>query len=658
MHGCPHRCQAVAVAFLAAWSLAAAVPCQPGFVERMYAHLPSGGTFGGFAHGDIDGDGDRDLIAMFLDTAHRVRNLGHGRFILDGTIGPQQQFRTTPRLADLNGDGNLDLIVSSSLFANDGSGNFTDVTAASLAPGLTLCSAPVPADVDGDGDTDLLCVAPAGTLQTLLNDGTGLFSLGSTAATSVNGITLAVDADGDGDPDVLCSTSGAYVNSVWLENTGGGVFSLASSLSVAPTDAYADFDSDGDLDWLATGRTGNSLLLHSAGFRWSFAGAVGSAGVARSLAADCDGDGDVDLVLDAGGPEVWLNDGAAQFTRAPASMPPWIDSAAPQAFDADADGDLDFVEFGAPWRILFNEGGLQWRDGSAGPFPRPAMAFVDWAVGDLDGDGLDDVVVANDSISFAGGEPELFLNSGFGSFRHLPPIASPGQSGAILIADVDGDGDGDLLDGHYSELRVFLNDGRAGFTQRAGYPRGMAITLAAGDLAGNAAVDVLMCRQTNPGLYPGRYALDLLVNDGAGGFTCSSTYPNSSSEIDAFGVLDFDGDGDLDTVHARGSRMEVFRNDGAGVFTMIMQNAPFHGTDLEIADFDGDGDLDIMTAARLSAATAATNSDAALAGAAWKVQHIRRRAEPRGTVSPSLRRRGAVAMAAASPRKCCRSSKI
>ena len=152
---------------------------------------------------------------------------------------------TQSALADLDGDGDLDLLVASYpadsvawLPNTDGLGNFG-------APQVISSSADGPvsvdaADFDGDGDLDVLF---ASYLDDTIawarnNDGLGAFDAPQSVSTTATGVleARARDVDGDADPDVVAATSGDDAL-VWYENEGGaGTFVTSHPITPAGRD--------------------------------------------------------------------------------------------------------------------------------------------------------------------------------------------------------------------------------------------------------------------------------------------------------------------------------------------------------------------------------------------------------------------------------------
>jgi hypothetical protein len=173
---------------------------------------------------DVDGDGDGDLIVGNYYQQNRLYlNDGYGTFA-DSTstrMPPDADKTNAVAVGDIDGDSDLDLIFGNGdagaggqlnrLYLNDGTGSFTDATAASLPPDWDFTEAVALGDLDDDGDEDLIAGnawsrAGPGLNRLYLNDGNGVF-VDATVRLPVDvDDTLAValgDLDGDGDLDLL-----------------------------------------------------------------------------------------------------------------------------------------------------------------------------------------------------------------------------------------------------------------------------------------------------------------------------------------------------------------------------------------------------------------------------------------------------------------------
>ncbi len=214
------------------------------------------------------------------------RNRGDGTFedITDasGIAVGGHTFSST--FGDYDGDGDLDLVLSfwtygpqstgqGLLWQNDGTGHFTDVTATALgdAPELQAFSfTPNFADLDADGDPDLLMAADFGTSWYALNQGDGTFTIVDDPVISdENGMGTAIgDYDGDGDLDWFVSSiwdPDGVVEGNWgisgnrlYRNDGQGHFADATDEAGVRHgywgwgSCFADFDNDGILDLFQT----------------------------------------------------------------------------------------------------------------------------------------------------------------------------------------------------------------------------------------------------------------------------------------------------------------------------------------------------------------------------------------------------------------------
>lgn len=269
---------------------------------------------------------------------------------------------------DIDGDGDLDLLVANDYWAvtvliNDGNGMLADETATRFASPTSLDNHCIDlVDIDGDGDLDCLLgnedFVPNYVCR---NNGAGVFAVDPAALPTQADDTrhqVLADFDNDGDVDWLTIDGGG---SHYYENNGAGVFSdqTATRLSNVPTNlGYAglvtpqavDFDLDGDLDVLIPGAGG--LLLNVAGVLTSTATQLPAFALVPHWVVDVDGDGDAD-VLGGNGRQLLLNQGNATFIDVTGTALPAAPTYGYGCFDVDGDGDVDVLRGGT---IDYNDG--------------------------------------------------------------------------------------------------------------------------------------------------------------------------------------------------------------------------------------------------------------------------------------------------------------
>ena len=697
--------------------------------------------------GDIDGDGDLDLLVSNAGGASvSVRlNNGAGAFLGTTTLAlPAGSTPTGLRLGDVDADGDLDLVVAQGVgglvitYLNNSTGTFTaqasplelaDYANWSVASALGV----VLGDVDGDGDLDLVTAEegshnvvvardglapppvlpvissfapPAGPVGTagVRISGTGL---GGASAVAFNGISAAfvvvsnveitatVPAGATTGPLSVTTPTGTATsaqsflvtatpvppvavlsttpaaNAVAGSRTGPVSATFAApitnatagrmvvtgtqrhgrqqgavagggtaTLSLTPSPAFAPGERVSiSLPGTLASPGGGLVRPHVVEFRAATGGlgegVFGTTGqVSSTLAgtamasqtADFDGDGDLDLVIltTAGSGQtvrLYLNNGSGGFTLSPVAPAPAGDLAAVLPLDVDGDGDLDLAISSIPtaagqpsltvWR---NNGQGQFAAGppvvglATGPGAHPPVRMQ---TGDMDGDGDLDLVFLEGFPSFNSTRLRVALNNGQGLFTAAPTVTLPIGAGPLQVADLDNDGDLDVVTGGGSQLLVARNNGQGALAVQPVQATGAGGSLAdlkVGDLTGDGTPDVVALFYGS-GFFGGSSAVAVFPGLGNGQFAAGH-FSAVSFTTDELQLGDYDADGQLDVLTTSYDSprlaLTVLIGTGRGPlrYPVTYQVSTGFGdiTTLNAGDYDGDGSLDVL----LSQATAPT----------------------------------------------------
>ena len=588
-------------------------------------------TLGG-ATGDLNGDGKLDVVLASQCATNNCSNgvvtvlLGNG----DGTYQTPVSYVTgqdteSVALGDVNGDGKLDILAvsecnsgcsSSAVNVLLGNGDGTFQPAVAYNTGAANSNFLAVADANGDGKLDLLVTSVCassnscsnGALSVLLGNGDGTFQ---TAVTYNSGGQLpegiaAADVNGDGKLDVAivneCASSSDCSSGVvsLLLGNGDGTFQNAVNFSsggvYADSVALRDVNGDGHADLLVANRCSNSsnctygvvgVLLGNGDGTFQTAVQYTSGGqYAQSVGViDLNGDGKPDLVVSN---ECQSNSGCQNGGSASVLL---------------GNGDGTF-QLSASYATGSNN--------SEEPIGPPPVTSV--ILGDVNGDGKPDVLVTNscagNSFVCSTGSVSVLLGYGDGTLQAGVIYSSAGWDAyGLATADVNGDGKPDIIMANEcansttcnsGAVSVLLNNGDGTFQAGGSYPSGgaYALWLAAGDVNGDGKADIVVTNECNNTNDCSQGVVSVLLGNGDGTFQAPVTY-STNNDGESVVLADVNGDGKLDIVLASdGGSISVMLGNGDGTFQSAVSydSGGVYSLGLAVGDTNGDGKPDIMVA--------------------------------------------------------------
>ena len=538
----------------------------------------------GVTIGDLDGDGKPDLAVpnQVSNTVSVFRNTSTSGTIASGSFATKVDFATGSgpnfmAIGDLDGDGKLDMVTQNlssgnmSILRNTStSGSVSFATKVDFTQGTQSTGAAI-GDLDGDGKPDIVVASLGSNIISVFRNISVSGTIDANSfATKVDFTTGSQpefpaigDIDGDGKPDITVANRGSNTVSVFRNTSTSGTITTSSFA------AKADF---------ATGTTPFTVGL-----------------------SDIDGDGKPDVVTP--------NNGAASLsvlrntsTSGSVSFATKVDfttGSAPYGIaigDIDGDGKTDLV---VP-NNSSNTVSLFKNTSTSGTISLTAKTDFATAtnpqgaaVGDLDGDGKTDVVIANaSSASLSVYHNQLFTGT-------IPTLTSftptSGNVGATVTIT------GTNFDATPANNTVFI--GGIKVTPSAATTTQLTITVPDGAKFGPISVTVNNRTAISDARFLPTYS-GVAQSITTGTFAQKVDFTTGTDpQIAAIGDLDGDGKTDIALVNFSSSTLSVFRNTstsgalGASSFATKVDFATGTGPrGLDIGDLDGDGKLDIAVA--------------------------------------------------------------
>jgi hypothetical protein len=516
--------------------------------------------------GDFNGDGLSDIAA-----ARSEENGSISVFLGNGDGGFQNgvsfaagSLPTFLKTDDFNNDGKLDLISLKSadqplsILLGNGDGSFmAPIFSPNFASRLSFAIG----DFDGDGKKD--AAVAHNDLQILRGNGDGTLALGSnyTLGKLVRGLGIG-DFNDDDMLDLVAegqTSNGDTVAFVLLGN-GDGTFQTpvvyqTHGAFCSGSVQIGDFNNDDKQDFsvmstacgsLEDGRTASTYLGNGDGsFQAPIISAKEFAYYGGSTALiDFDADGVLDLVgTTPAGIYRGLGDGSFQLAQR------YFAGSAPISIAVS-----DFNDDDLPDIALLNIQGytttvgvtvlLNLGAGFAAPvaYPTapsmPASSMVSGiAVGDFDGDGLDDLVAANTAL----GTLSVFHSQGAGVLKLSASYAVSAGPASVIAQDLDGDGFIDLASSNSASgtVSVLIGTGDGNFQPAVPYASGSSPQgLVVGNLNGDSILDLAVANNASG-------SVSVLIGAGGGTFLPPLSFATGPNPA-ALDIGDFDEDGVLD----------------------------------------------------------------------------------------------------------------
>lgn len=595
----------------------------------------------GLVVGDFNGDGFQDVLCangMGAGTIALLRHngvTGSGAGFLAPTFTNVGANAMRVAAGDVDRDGDLDVVVGRSdllggangihVLLNNGAGQFTQSQTFTSVPGAYRQSYAVHlADLDGDGWLDLLTGGAVNASTTngvvaIRRNVAGTFGAPQSIDLEPWSFTVydirTADVTNDGWLDIIATTPSGRAVDGWnlVPSSGNGNFGTVIFRTAAKWTYEAigaDLDGDNDRDVVTLAYDSSVITVHknqNGAFPLPTQYSVGTL-LRRLRSGDLDLDGDADLVsVGDSGRFILRNNGQGVFSLQSISLPFTPNDM--RLFDMNNDGYLDLVvSSGAPpydFAVALNNG--------QGSFLPAVITRVganqagEIGAWDLDNDGFRDIALTEPGSGPGGQQPRIFLfrNLGNGtSFTFAGVLVGFGLPFGIDAGDLDHDGNFDLVSNTSLGLTIFRGNGNLTFDPpepigEEGYPFQLA------DINSDSHLDLVY---ELPQDSFGTVSVGAMLGFGDGSFDLPFEIdgPNGlesafqiSNDVD---VVDVDGDGELDIVLTNNAPndVSVFRGNGDGTFQPHERyGVGYSVRQSAVADYNGDGRMDLAAGVSL-----------------------------------------------------------
>ncbi|HYW48702.1 MAG TPA: VCBS repeat-containing protein [Bryobacteraceae bacterium] len=586
---------------------------------------------------DLNGDGFPDEIGV-SPVGVTIRLLAADGSVISTNVFPAG---FTPGVqtsqvvaADFNGDGKLDLAITYSnssgtggvsILLGNGDGTFRSPK---LIPAGVYAQTIAAADFNGDGKIDIALANnndnAATTVSILPGNGDGTFGAAVTypAGPGFPVSLLALDLNGDGAPDLAVanvSPSGKQGNVTTLINKAGKMGSPASTSIPISLDflAYADLNHDGNLDLVVACRTSNALVVLSGKgdgtFQAPAAYAVAAYPASLYPMPTSDGYTVIFTADDISGSTRFIIVSPQGAVYAPRLFSIGGSPTGVAAADLNGDGFPDIVITGgsSDVSVVMAQSARQFNAPVGYSLGQPSPSPLAVAIGDINGDGKPDVIVANGGVSYpeteGPGSVSVLLGNGDGTLRAPISTTVNQNAGSIALGDFNRDGKLDVAVAAYGTLPgeagsdagtllVLLGNGNGTFQPPISLATGglHPSAVAAADLNGDGKLDIAAVLGSTFGA---PQTLAVFLGQGNGTFAAARTFPlQSTSEGQVFiAIGDFNGDGKLDIATGGAPQLDIMLGDGAGGFSEASALPTVtDGTVAATMDLNADGKLDLV----------------------------------------------------------------